>query len=176
VPAMSAIGRMMKCFLLSPRVRRLNWAQITVGAYTVASRFGEMIDGVGEAAARVAVGGSSLRDIVARLIAANRLTAAQLQALRAGRPLDRDASAFSFDSGGLTFAEMRKEHLASLQALGAVAAQPIDSTAVAAHELFGSLDAREWLATVAYNYEYYTRITERIMRSEVYRKAQGANW
>src|SRR5579872_5440563 len=161
---MAVVGRLMKRFLLSPRVKRLTWEQITVGTYTEASRFSEMIDGVSEEAANVVHGGTSLRDIAVQLIGSNRFTAAQLQALRTGKPMDRDQNAFSFDAGSRSFAEVCKEHRASLHALGAVVAQPIDSATVAVHGLFGPLDAREWLATVAFNYEYNTRVAERIMR------------
>jgi hypothetical protein len=171
------VGRLMKRFLLQPRVKRATWPQLCSSAAVLKERFEAMLSTVSEQGAAVTVPGiPAIRDIVAHMAEENRRTAAVLEALRAGRavaipPPNEYAGALA-----RTIPEVSADYDESWRRLAQAAAQPISHTLTSPHELFGPLNAAEWLALVGYNLEFHGRQIERIMKSEAYRRAQGAGW
>jgi hypothetical protein len=162
---------MLRSMILRPRVKKLSWDQLRAGTLTAASRFDEMIAAVTEESANVqAAGEKSVREIVGEVAADTAKIAARLEAL-SGRPSTRvqEQSVDTLVSARLAFRQ-------ALAQLDRATAQPITSKAQGDHEFFGALNASEWLSLVAYQIELRTRALERLMRSEEYRRAQGAKW
>jgi hypothetical protein len=171
------VGRVMKKFLLTPRVRKLNWEQLRNGALVSATRFDEMVAGAPESAADISTAGhQSLKDMVAHLAAANRSIAAKLEALRAGQSSAIEAGDLFPGAGAWSLAEARADHAKSLRRIAEATIHPIQSPTVSEHEFFGPLTATEWLALVAFHHEYHARQANRVMRSPEYKEAQGAKW
>jgi hypothetical protein len=171
------IGRLMKRLLMNPRLKKLTWEQITVGVFMSIAQFGQTVENVSEAGAAIpGARGMSIAGMAAHLAAANRAVIAQLNALRAGGAAGLSQVDLYPDTGERTFAQVKEDLLASQKELGKAVETPITSAATAVHPFYGSLTAREWLASVAAHYEYHLAQAERIMRTEAFRKMQGAGW
>jgi hypothetical protein len=163
--------------MLQPRVKRATWPQLCSAAAFSKERFESMLSTVTEQGAAVELPGiPPIRDIVAHLSEENRRTSAVLEALRAGRSASIPPPSPYSGALARTLPEVGADYNESWQRLAQAAAQPISHTLTAPHEFFGPLNAAEWLALVGYNLEFHARQIERIMRSEAYRKAQGAQW
>jgi hypothetical protein len=162
---------MLRAMILRPRVKKLSWDQLRAGTMTAAARFDEMIGGVTEETAGVrAAGEKSVREIVAEVVNDTAKIAGRLEAL-SGRP-----PAHPPETSAETLVAARVAFRHALARLDQVTAKPITAGAQAEHEFFGKLNASEWLSLVAYQIELHIRALERLMRSEEFRRAQGAKW
>lgn len=171
------VGRILKRFMLQPRVKRATWPQLCSAAVALKERFEAMLSTVSEQGAAIELPGyQPIRDIVAHLAEENRRTATVLETLSSGRSEPVPAPSPYAGALARTVPEVAADYNESWQRLAQSAAQPISSSQTIAHEFFGPLNAAEWLALVGYNLEFHARQIERIMRSEEYRKAQGAQW
>jgi hypothetical protein len=171
------VGRVMKRVLLQPRVKRATWEQLCSAAAVQKERFEAMLSQVTEQGAAVTLAGMHpIRDIVAHLAEENRRTAAVLESLRAGKSASVPAPSPYAGALARTIPEVSADYNQSWRQLAQAAAQPITSALTSPHSFFGPLNAAEWLALVGYNLEFHARQIERIMRSEAYRKVQGAPW
>src|SRR2546430_4886201 len=86
---MSIIGRMVKRFIVAPRVRKLTWEQLCAAAAVSRERFEAQIgDETEESASVSARGAMSVKDTLAHLTIGNRGIAARLEGLRTGQSMD----------------------------------------------------------------------------------------
>lgn len=171
------IGRLFKVLYLRPRVKRMTWEQVAAGTWKIGTRFIEQVSGVNEEAAAVTgPSGKSVRDMVAHLTVGMEITTDYLEALRAGRSPNDPLPELWPNTEARAFAQTLADHRAALNRLMKTAERPVTSEATAHHDFFGPMSARELLAVVAFHYEYHTRQVDRLMRSEAFRKAQGAQW
>lgn len=173
----SLIGRSLKVVILRPRLKRMTWPQLVAGAAACKESFEALIAGETEETATVAAAGEmSIADTLAHLALANRSITRRLDALRSGISLDPETPDLWPGSHGRPLAELRAECEESWKGFAESAAQPIVSGKVEPHTFFGPMNAREWVALMAFHHEYHSRKVNRIKRSGAYRKAQGAGW
>ena len=174
---MSLVGRLVKRFVVEPRVRRLTWEQLCSGATASRERFEAMIaDETEESASIAARGAMSVKDTLIHLAAANRGIAERLESLRSGRAMDGEIPGLFPGSEGKTLEQTRKEFAYSWKILADSAARKITSDRKTQHPFFGPMSAAEWVALIAVHHEYHIRRVDRVKQSEEYRRARGATW
>ena len=174
---MSIIGRMVKRFIVAPRVRKLTWEQLCAAGAVSRERFeAQIADETEESASVSARGAMSVKDTLAHLTVANRGIAARLEGLRTGQSMDSRSPDLFPGANGKMLDQVKSEHGESWRQLAEKAASPIDSSATAPHQFFGPMTASEWVAAIAVHYEYHSRRIDRVKQSEEYRQSLKATW
>lgn len=171
------VGRIFKALLLRPRVRKMTWHQLLSGAGAEREKLLAILRAETEATASVHTGGEmSIRETLAHMAEANLSIAGRLDSLRAGQIGDSSTPDLFPGAEGLTLEDVKSRYEESWKRLAGSAAQPIDSPQTIPHEFFGPINAKEWVALIAFHHEYHLRKIDRIKRSREYMEAQGLKW
>ena len=170
------VGRILKRIILRPRVKKLNWQQLCSGAVAVREQFEARIEGETEDSAAISSGGMTIKEMLAHLAVANRAIADRLDSLRAGNPGSPNVPDLYPGAEGKDLKELKAEFDRSWKRLGEAAATPITSLETQKHDFFGPMDAREWVALIAYHHQYHARQVDRIQRTDEWRRVRGSKF
>jgi hypothetical protein len=149
---------------LKPKAKSRSWAALQKDALSAKRRFDALLEKLSDAQLTRRLRNAelaSLGDIVAHLAVANQAITQMLTAIGAGKTVkpSGDTSFLFKGVAGRSMEEVRASYEAAWQALQAVCqTEGLESSVTTApHFLFGELNAKEWLALVAFHYDYHIR-------------------
>jgi uncharacterized damage-inducible protein DinB len=174
--AVSVVGGLLKRIILRPKVKKLNWQQLCSGAVALREQFEARIEGETEESASISAGGMTVKEILAHLSVANSGIADRLDTLREGNAGSPSVPDLFPGAEGRSLPELKTEFDRSWKRLGEAAATPITNLQTQDHDFFGPMDAREWVALIAYHHQYHARQVDRIQRTDAWRQARGGKF